>query len=252
MSGWFQTEKIAEDSFRISEPRHSEETNCWLLWGNERALLFDSGLGAADIAGEVRKLTSKAVTVLASHVHWDHIGGHGSFESIYVHEKERCWLEECFPLSREAVLSELKKGALPETFDEKDYEIFRGRPSHVLCGGDIIDLGGRMLEVIHTPGHSPGHICLWEEARGWLFTGDTVYKGVIYADFPSTEPEKLPESIEKLSALPVRRIFPGHHDADISVDIIQRMREELQTLKAAGLLRHGGGEHFFGDWGIRL
>lgn len=249
---WFLTEPLGEGAFRISEPLHPEETNCWLLVGRDRALLFDSGLGVADIGAVVKGLTDKPVRVLASHVHWDHIGGHGCFGEFYVHEAELGWIEKSFPLSRNAVLTELYKGKLPEGFDAERYELFRGEAAAVLRGGDIIYLGGRRLEVIHTPGHSPGHVCLWEAEQGWLFTGDTVYKGCIYADFPSTDPEALLDSLERLARLPVKRIFPGHHDCTIEVDIILRMRNALRKLKAEGKLHHGGGCFNFGDWGIRL
>ena len=77
MRDWFETEKIGEGLFRISEPRHYEETNCYLVEGSERALLIDSGLGVGDIGSVVKKLTVKPLAVVASHVHWDHIGGHG-------------------------------------------------------------------------------------------------------------------------------------------------------------------------------
>lgn len=252
MSSWFEIEAIEHGTFRISEPFHTEETNCWLLVGSERALLFDSGLGVSDIGAVVRELSDRPVAVLASHVHWDHIGGHGAFDEFYVHEAEREWIEAAFPISRSDVLRELRKGKLPQGFDAEKFEIFRGEAAAVLSDGDIIELGGRRLEVIHTPGHSPGHICLWEAERGWLFTGDTVYKGTVYADFPSTDPEALLHSLERLASYPVKRIFPGHHDTDINPDIIQYMARELRGLKEKGLLRHGGGYHDFGDWGIRL
>ena len=249
---WFETERIDAGTFRISEPKHVEETNCWLLEGEDRALLFDSGLGAEDIGGAVKSLSSKPVTAVPSHVHWDHIGGLGCFRDFYVHALERDWIEKSFPISRDKVLRELRKGELPERFSESGYKLFRGSPDRVLRDGERIELGGRSLEVIHTPGHSPGHICLWEAEKGWLFTGDIVYKGMIYADYPSTDPSALLRSIERLAALPVRKIFPGHHSVDVKVDIIQDMINKLRELEAGGRLRHGGGTFHFGDWGIRL
>lgn len=249
---WFETERIDTGTFRISEPCHSEETNCWLLEGRDMALLIDSGLGVACIGDAVRSLTDKPITAVPTHVHWDHIGGLGCFDEFYVHAMERGWIEGAFPISREDVLRELRKGQLPENFDERRYTLFQGSPSRGLLDGERIDLGGRSLEVIHTPGHSPGHICLWEAERGWLFTGDIVYKSMIYADYPTTDPSALLRSIERLATLPVKKIFPGHHSTNIKVDIIQEMRDKLRELEANGLLRHGGGTFDFGDWGIRL
>jgi len=252
MSGWFETEHIDAHTFRISEPRHCEETNCWLLEGDNRALLIDSGLGVADINAVVRTLTAKPVTAVPSHVHWDHIGGLRYFEDFYIHTLERDWIEKYFPISREDVLGELRKGQLPEKFDENAYELFRGSPSRLLRDGERIDLGGRSIEIIHTPGHSPGHMCLWEAEKGWLFTGDVVYKGMIYADYPSTDPSALLRSIERLATLPVQKVFPGHHSVDARVDIISEMSDKLRELESKALLCHGSGTYDFGDWGIRL
>ena len=130
--------------------------------------------------------------------------------------------------------------------------MFKGKASRTLTDGDEIDLGGIVLRVIHTPGHSPGHICLWEAERGWLFTGDMVYKGIIYADFPSTDPMALLESVERIAGLSIKRIFPAHHDMSIRVDIINEMLARLRELKDRALLRHGGGSFEFGDWGIKV
>ena len=78
-----------------------------------------------------------------------------------------------------------------------DYELFQGIPTKVLTDHDIIDIGGREIEVLHTPGHSPGHLCFWEKSRGYLFTGDLVYKDILFAYYPSTDPEAYLDSLEK-------------------------------------------------------
>ena len=78
---------------------------------------------------------------------------------------------------------------LPEEFCVNNYEFFQGIPTKVLTDHDIIDIGGREIEVLHTPGHSPGHLCFWESRRGYLFTGDLVYKDILFAYYPSTDPE---------------------------------------------------------------
>ena len=75
MRPWFTVDKIDPQTHIISEYRHWEETHCYLLEGSDRALLIDTGLGICDISVEVRKLTSKPVTAVATHIHWDHIGG---------------------------------------------------------------------------------------------------------------------------------------------------------------------------------
>ena len=93
---------------------------------------------------------------------------------------------------------------LPEGFCVSDYELFQGMPTKVLTDHDIIDIGGREIEVLHTPGHSPGHLCFLEKSRGYLFTGDLVYKDILFAYYPSTDPEAYLDSLEKVAALPVK------------------------------------------------
>ncbi len=251
MKNWFTIDPLDLGSTIISEYRHWEETHCYLLAGTERALLIDTGLGICDISQPVKTLTDRPVTAAATHIHWDHVGGHKYYPDFYAHEAELDWLGGAFPLSRETIREMvLDRCDPPEDFRVEDYEMFQGTPSRVLRDGDIIDLGGRRLEVLHTPGHSPGHMCFWEAERGYLFTGDLVYKDVLFAYYPSTDPEAYLQSLERAAALPVRRVFPAHHDLDIHPETIVRMRDAFRELKARGLLHHGGGQFDYGDFGI--
>jgi len=141
---------------------------------------------------------------------------------------------------------------LPDGFDVSNYELFQGTPSRFLADEEWIDLGGRSVQVLHTPGHSPGHLCFWEPKRGYLFSGDLIYKGTLFANYPSTDPAAYLASLEKVSGLPIRRIFPGHHDLTISNDLVVEMRDALQRLKTEGLLCHGSGTHRYAEWSIQL
>lgn len=250
---WFTTEQVDERTYVISEYRHWEETHCYLLLGDDRALLIDTGLGIGNMDEQVRKLTDQPVAAVATHVHWDHIGGHRQFPEFYVHSAELNWLQGAFPLPLSAVKHMVAdRCTLPEDFDLSAYEIFQGTPARVLEDGDTIDLGGRSLQVLHTPGHAPGHLCFWEAARGCLFSGDLVYQGTLFAHYPSTEPRHYLASLEKVAALPVRRLFPGHHSLQLSPTLIPRMRDAFRTLEAEGRLRHGSGLHTYGDWALQL
>lgn len=253
MSKWFTIESIDQDTYVISEYRHWEETHCYLLNGSERSLLIDTGLGIANIYDEVCKLTDKPVTAIATHIHWDHIGGHKYFPDFYAHEAELNWLAGEFPLS-DSTIKEMVMDRCdpPKNFNVNDYKLFQGVPTKVLHGGEIIDLGNRKIKVIHTPGHSPGHMSFYEAARGYLFTGDLVYKDILFAYYPSTDPKAYLESLEKLVVLPATRVFPAHHSLDIKPEIIVRMRDALLALKSEGKLHHGSGTFDYGDWGIWL
>ena len=103
MKPWFTIEKIDDSTHIISKYRHWEETHCYLLEGDGRALLINTGLGICDISAEVKKLTDKPVTAVATHIHWDHIGGHKYFPDFYAHEAELNCLNGVFLLNMETI-----------------------------------------------------------------------------------------------------------------------------------------------------
>ena len=253
MNDWFTIDQIDSDTYVISEYRHWEETHCYLLNGTERSLLIDTGLGICNICDAVGKLTDKPITAAATHIHWDHIGGHQYFPDFCAHGEELEWLRGRFPLPPQVVRDMVADRCdLPEGFDVSAYTMFQGVPARVLQDGDTIDAGGRVIEVLHTPGHSPGHMCFWEAEREYLFTGDLVYKDTLFAYYPSTDPAAYLASLEKIAALPAKRIFPGHHSLDIGPEIVARMRDAFRDLQAKGLLHHGSGTFEYGDWAVWL
>ena len=125
-------------------------------------------------------------------------------------------------------------------------------PTKIVTDHDVIDIGGRQIEVLHTLGHSPGHLCFWEKDKEYLFTGDLVYKDILFAYYPSTDHEAYLASLKKISALPVKKVFPAHHSLDIQPEILTRMRKAFEALKENGKLCHGSGTFNYGDWGVWL
>ena len=253
MNNWFTIDQIDEETYIISEYRHWEESHCYLLNGSKYSLLIDTGLGIGDIHEQVNKLTNNPVIAIATHIHWDHIGGHKFFPTFYAHEHELNWLNGEFPLTIEQIKDMVvDRCDLPDGYDVNKYDFFQGKPTRVLRNNEVINIGDRAVQVIHTPGHSPGHMCFWEKERGYLFTGDLVYKDTLFAYFPSTDPEAYLKSLEQVSALPVKHVFPGHHTLNIQPEILGRMCDAFRQLKAEGKLHHGSGTFEFGDWAVWL
>ena len=254
MDNWFTVEEIDKQTFAISEYRHWEETHCYLLCGQEKSILIDTGLGVSDIKSLVDRLTTLPVEVITTHVHWDHIGGHGCFDDIAIHEAERSWLSVKFPLPLQEVRKQMTKIPCvdPEGFDIGTYRVFQGEPQRILRDGDVLDLGGSTVEVLHTPGHSPGHCCFYEPEREYLYTGDLIYRGCLYAFYPSTDPGLFYESVRKIRDYKVSKVLPGHHQPDIPVSLIGRIEAGFAQIEKNGKLKQGNGLFDFGDFQIKI
>lgn len=254
MADWFTVERIDGDTYAISEYGHWEQTHCYLLCGTEHAALIDTGLGVANIKRVVEKLTALPVTVLTTHVHWDHIGGHGYFKDFAVHEREADWITGRFPIPLPAVKRALVLApcAFPAGFCPDDYRIFSGTPTRLLHGGEVLNLGRRTLNVLHTPGHSPGHCCFYEPERERLYSGDLIYRGCLDAFYPSTDPLAFLRSIEQVQALRVKEILPGHHQLMLPADLVDSMADAFHELYRRNGLRQGSGVFDFGEFQIHI
>ena len=254
MNNWFTVEQIDSQTFAISEYRHWEETHCYLLCGGDNAVLIDSGLGVSNIKNVVDSLTTLPVTVLTTHVHWDHIGGHRFFDRFAVHEAEKEWINGSFPLPLEEVKAQLAKRpcSFPEEFSIDSYQLFQGAPQIILNDGYCFDIGGRTIRVLHTPGHSPGHCCFYEPERRYLYSGDLIYKGCLDAFYPTTDPQLFYQSVKRLTEYNISRILPGHYDLEIPVSLIGKINADYSQIEENGQLKQGYGLFDFGDIKIHI
>jgi len=216
---WFEVYKVAPDVFAIYEPHQFEETISYLILGHTRALLFDTGMGIGDLKALTSKLITLPVTVLNSHTHNDHVGDNWQFDIVYGMDTE--FTRQNAKGSKADAQAEIAPaelcGALPADFDCAAYAT---RPWHVekwLHDGDRIDLGGRTIEVIATPGHTPDAICLFDRANGLLFSGDTYYPGPIWLYRPETDLVAYGKSVQRLAVLqPQVRLVLGAHNVPVA------------------------------------
>lgn len=208
-------------TWRIEEIAQPVDSYMYLLTGSEKAMLIDTGYGGIDLPRVVGELTSLPVMVVNTHYHGDHVGGNPYFTEIYMHSADR----DLYPRRQEI----LKKSPLCGKLWRESPE----RPVHWIEDGHVFDLGGRQLQVIHTPGHSPGCICLLDGPRRWLFTGDTCCKADVLLNCDgSTAPEVYARSIDRLQALRPRFdvTWPGHHAVPVEPEILDQFAEGIRRV----------------------
>jgi len=228
---WFEVYRIRPGIFAIYEPHQAEEVISYLIVGQKRALLFDTGMGISDIRKIVQGLTNLPVSVANSHTHNDHVGDNWRFSDIY--GMNTAFTRQDAQGSSADAQAEIAPdeicGELPAGFDRKSYTTRPFHITHWIHGGEKIDLGGRVLEVIPTPGHTPDSISLWDAASGLLFTGDMYYKGAIYLYRPETDLDAYEASVKKMAALPARLLLPAHNipmgDPAVLPRVLAAMRE---------------------------
>lgn len=255
---WFTVQKIDDNTFAISEFGHWEKVHSFLLMGDDRAVLIDTGLGIDNMKRVTDQLTQLPIDVITTHVHADHIGSHGEFERVYVHEADRDWLVNGIKgLSIEQIRKDMSRDItlpVPDTFNPATYRPFQGKPAGTLNDEDVIDLGNRQLVIYHTPGHSPGHICIFDKTNGYFFTGDLLYDETpIYAFYPSTNPAYLVNSLEKISEISdVTMVYGSHNTLGLQPDILGEVKVAVKYLRENELDRFGTGIHHFNGFSVQF
>lgn len=254
---WFTVQQIDTKTFAISEYGHWEKVHSFLLLGDNKAILIDTGLGIDNIKRITHQLTDLPIIVITTHVHWDHIGSHAVFEEIYVHRLEEDWLVNGIKgLSIDQIRKDIARDItlpIPKAFHPETFKPFQGKPTRLLQDGDMIDIGNRSVKIIHTPGHSPGHICVQDYETGYLFTGDLLYEGTIFAFYPTTDPHDLIHSLDKIASLShIKQIYGSHHTLGLPPTILEEVKYAVQFLNEKDLVKHGTGTHSFRQFSIQF
>lgn len=166
-----------------------------------QAAVIDPSFEADEkVLAYLQKKKLKLQAILLTHSHWDHIAGAKNLKAktkapLYVHKKDQ------------ANLKQPGSDALPLL-----YAIEGTEPDHLVKDKDKIQIGTIELEVIHTPGHSPGSVCYYSSKDKVLFSGDTLFAGTMGAvHLPTSSAEDMWPSLKKLSTLPPETVvIPGH------------------------------------------
>jgi len=225
---YFVVEQIDPATYAIGEPRYYQGNYSYLLLGTERAVLLDAGSGNRDIVAVVRSLTTLPVTVVPSHLHFDHVGALGR-------------------LDRTALLDagDLRERAHDGMLELERYEFLgfadglrppRFRVDEWWRAATLVDLGGRRLTVLHTPGHTPTSMSLYDAERRQLFCGDFIYPGLLYAFLPGASRQAYLRTTGQLLAMldAGTELLTAHLADDPGIIAAPRLRmADLRALQAA-------------------
>ncbi|HEX6905464.1 MAG TPA: MBL fold metallo-hydrolase [Terriglobales bacterium] len=233
---WFEVYRVAPGVFAIYEPHQAEETISYLIVGSRRAVLFDTGMGISDLKKVTDQLTHLPIVVVNSHTHDDHVGDNWEFQTIY--GMNTGFTRRDALGSREDAQAEIAPGqicgSLPKGFDPKTYVTRPWKITAYIHDGERIALGGRALQVIATPGHTPDAISLFDRAHGLLFTGDTYYPAAIWLYRPETDLRAYDVSIRRLAALaPQVKVVLGAHNIPVaSPSVLPRLVAAFEQVRA--------------------
>ena len=202
------------------------DSNIYIVKGAEPALIdCGTGLHSEYVEERIKEIInpSEIKKIILTHEHYDHCGG---VRKIYELTGKKA-----------RILSHINASKKIETGDSDFAKMLGGTmpkmPVDVkLRDGDVLKIGDETFNVLHTPGHTPGCICLYSEKSRSLFSGDTVFAYGSFGryDFPGGDPKQLRQSIEKLANLDILNIYPGH-DTIVEGDGDKHMKATLDNSK---------------------
>jgi glyoxylase-like metal-dependent hydrolase (beta-lactamase superfamily II) len=232
---WFEVYQVAKGVKAIYEPHQWQEVISYLIEGEDKALLFDTGNGIADIHALVKRLTKKPIAVLNSHSHYDHVGGNYAFDKVYgfntpftlARQKGQPNSSIGIEVSEQALCKKPPAGITSKTHIGRPYNI-----THKVTHAAIIGLGNRKLEIMHIPGHTPDAIALLDRKAGLMWTGDSFYQGPIWLYAPETNLQDYAESLDKLvKEVPnLKALLPAHNTPWVSPRVLEGVQQAFQAM----------------------
>ncbi len=180
----------------------------FLLAGDEKAVLIDSGMNCPDALELAKGLTDKPVMLLNTHGDGDHTSGTAAFTEIFIHPDDYVKCDVC--------------------------KRYPGTALRGIKDGEVIDLGNRPLKIIHIPGHTAGSVAILDVNNRVLIAGDSVQKGHIYMFGDKREPDKYEASLDKLIAIKDEydTIYASHDERELPADHVEKVKAAWQKVRA--------------------
>lgn len=200
----WMVEQIAPGTYAIGEPQDDLDNYEYLLIGENRALLIDAGAAGDDIREAAATLTSLPITVIPTHLHFDHTHGLMHFSDIALIDlpETRAHL-----IDGKIDLRRYNYGLPLGDFEASDFKV-----AEWVAPDAFIDLGGRKVQVLWTPGHTATSVTLYDAAAGLAFTGDLIYTTTLYVYTPDSSLSSYIATFDRLlAALPAETKIYGAH-----------------------------------------
>ena len=219
----------------IGNGHRTYNESLYLVEGNDRAVLIDAGTRVPGLDKIVAGITSKPVTMILTHGHGDHVGGVGPFPEVWI-------------------------GPADEQMLRNSQRRYQGQIKH-LTDGETIDLGGRKLEVMFTPGHTSGSVTFFDKANHYGFSGDAFGSTNLLVFTYLSNVKASAAKVEKyMKDNDIRFLYPGHYSGDNlespkRVTDIKNLCDDLLTGKRQGTKSDGnnGGNDMMAEGdGFRL
>jgi glyoxylase-like metal-dependent hydrolase (beta-lactamase superfamily II) len=224
---WFHVIALDRVTYAISEPKYWQANVSYLLLGSRSALLFDTGPGVYSIRPVVKSLTKLPITVVPSHLHFDHIGRIQEFSHIAL-------------LGNEALRREMHGDMLTLTTAQCLLRVpCSFRVAQWLTDGESIDLGNRHVSILGTPGHTPDSVTLVDSKRHWLFTGDLLNRGGSLYDVPGSDLTAVASSLHRLQAFARRGYTAYEAHSERPIPSGEFLKTSQGVLDAIGSFAHG-------------
>ncbi len=200
--------------------QEEEEVISYLILGEDRALMWDTGLGIYDFKGMVERITDLPLTVLISHEHYDHICGNMYFDGVMCYDHPDVIKALTEGVSHDEYVNyrvfESFTGEIPAYVNPKTVYTPGRAPVGVVEDGEVIDLGGRKLEVMNVRGHTDASIVLFDAENHILFPGDMFYLGpiIVIGDRESAMQvyiENMSKILKHAEELEITHIYGSHN-----------------------------------------
>ena len=232
---WYGLRPVANDIVWLREIYVDNYSvgDSWLVRGADSDLVIDTCSGIVPLAPVVESICSKPFLAIALNDSYDHCGGWSGFEN-----------RACHPLDAPGLLNpSLQANTVSDYLDDDrlfalpykgystiEYKVAGAEPTQLVNDGDVIDIGDRKIEVMHTPGRGPGGISLWEAATGSLFTSDMLYDGDHGLAWPPSDGESYVNSLRRFLDLPVTVVHGGHYGSFDGVRMREIIKQQIADL----------------------